>query len=119
MTETKPLMGNITIADIEEIPLKYQKTLAMYLMGFRVKPSKNPNQGLGRQAYYAHKKELLKYGYDISNDNIKFLQPRTKTITLEYAGVPDWYEHAPKPPLSNYELEEIEHQRKINKAKNN
>jgi len=78
----------IEVADLEEVPTPYLQTLCMYLSGM------HPKKLLSAKTYYKHRKELKKYGYDISNDNIHMLKPKVRIITLEPAGVPDFYKHA-------------------------
>lgn len=78
----------IKAPDYDEIPNSVLGTLTMYMAGINVK------ERLTLKTYYKHRKILKKFGYDISNQNIHLLQPKVKIITLEPAGVPDFYKHA-------------------------
>ena len=78
----------IETADYEGISTPALGTLTMYMAGIDVK------ERLSENTYYKHRKELKKFGYDISNKNVHLLQPKVKIITLEPAGVPDFYKHA-------------------------
>ena len=70
---------------LDKIPTKYLATLAMYLIG------ESPKKRLHRSTYQEHRKALLKYGYDIGNENIEFIKPKTKTIVLKVAQYPDCF----------------------------
>ena len=78
----------IEAPDYGEIPNPALGTLLMYMAGIDVK------ERLAEQTYYRHRKTLKKFGYDISNKNVHLLQGKVKIITLEPAGVPDFYKHA-------------------------
>lgn len=78
----------IEVPDYGDIPGCALGTLGIYIMGLDVK------KHLKSSTYYRHRKILKKFGYDISNQNIHLLQPKVKIITLEPAGVPDFYKHA-------------------------
>ena len=55
----------ISKSELDEIPKRYLLTLCAYLQGVDVK------ELLNRNTYQEHRKELLKFGYDIGNQNIK------------------------------------------------
>lgn len=73
-----------------DIPTSVLGTLCMYMAGHNVK------ERLSEKTYYKHRKILREYGYDIANQNVHLLQPKVQIITLEPAGVPDFYRHAQK-----------------------
>ena len=73
--------------DYGDIPTPVLGTLTMYMAGIDVK------ERLSENTYYKHRKILSEYGYDISSRNVRLLQPKVKIITLEPAGVPDFYRH--------------------------
>lgn len=79
----------IKATDTEGMPKKLIATLSMYICGHNVKALLSPT------TYYQHRKALKEYGYDISSTNIHMLNPKVQIITLEPAGVPDFYKHAP------------------------
>lgn len=74
--------------DYDGIPNAVLGTLTMYMAGINVK------KRLSHQTYYKHRKILLGFGYDISNQNTSLISPKVKIITLEPAEVPDFYKHA-------------------------
>lgn len=78
----------IEAPDYGGIPNKALGTLLMYMAGLDVR------QRLSHQTYYKHRKILKAFGYDISSRNIHLLQAKVKIITLEPAGVPEFYKHA-------------------------
>lgn len=79
---------DIETPDYGDMPTECLKTLGLYMMGMDVKDVLSPN------TYYKHKKILLSYGYDISNQNIHLLQGKVKIITLKPCELPQWYRHA-------------------------
>ena len=85
------MIKEVKAPDYGELAKKENKnllaTLCMYIAGVDVKELLAPN------TFYKHKKELAEFGYDISNRNLHMLQPKVKIITLEPAGVPDFYRH--------------------------
>ena len=85
-TMTRPIKA----MDLDEIPTLVLGTLTMYMAGIDVKKRLNKN------TFYKHKKVLLEYGYDISNQNIKAMKPKMKTIILTIAEVPEFYQHPEK-----------------------
>lgn len=78
----------IKAPDFGDMPLEAIKILGMYMMGLPLKKL------LHRNTFGKYKKILKGYGYDISNQNIHILEPKVRIITLEPAGVPDFYKHA-------------------------
>lgn len=71
--------------DYGNMPKPLIATLSMYMCGHDVK------EILHRNTYDKHKKELKRYGYDISNQNIHLVQPKIKVITLTPAEMPEFY----------------------------
>ncbi len=88
MLDIHKMTPQIEIPDYGDMPKEVLSTLAMYIIGVKVKKL------LSKNAYYKHRKILKTYGYDISNDNVYLLQPKVKIITLEPVEMPDFYKHA-------------------------
>jgi len=88
--DIKQMTQEIEKPDYQDIPTAALGTLCMYMAGHNVKDR------LSKNTYYKHRKILLDHGYDISNQNVHLIQPKVQVITLEPAGVPDFYRH-PKP----------------------
>ena len=68
---------------------------AVQLSYYRYKEGVNLRKTLSQSVFYAHRKELLKYGIDIAQPlNITQFPQQYKTITLTPSYPPDWY-HLP------------------------
>lgn len=82
---------NLTDEKIDSLPRKLRGTYILWKEGFNVQ------QTLSKATFYRHKKELLKYGVDISLVNPKEksnVVPMIKIIELSPAALPDFASEA-------------------------
>lgn len=84
--EVEP-MTNLEVFDLEEVPMPYRATLALYMTGADLANAMHPD------TLKRHKRELKKYGYEINNKTIMPLRARREIIVLTPAGTPDFYRH--------------------------
>lgn len=89
----EPLAGETTtnLESISDIPWPYQGTLYAYMAGVDLKRS------MSTSAFSRHKSKLLKYGFDISNQQVHLLEPQLRVITLRPAELPEIYRARAKP----------------------
>lgn len=77
------------VSAIEDVPSPFAGTLALYLMGVDVKAK------LSRNTWFAHRKRLLAYGYDIAiPSNVVQMRVPVRTVYIKQAAPPDWYRTA-------------------------
>lgn len=77
--------------DFDEIPPNSLGALMSYMAGINVRKI------YSKSTFNKHKLILQEFGYDISNKNISRIKPKTKTIVLSIAEVPDFYKYPEKP----------------------
>lgn len=95
--EERTELLNRVKTDIEEfdpaaLPSKLYTTAAAWLRGEDVR------RGMSRATFFRHASALREYGIDIAEKrNVESMPIRIKTLTIESAVAPDWYDMSPAP----------------------
>ena len=89
--DIKFMTKKLIAKDFDEIPPNSLGALMSYMAGINVRKI------YSKSTFNKHKLILQEFGYDISNKNISRIKPKTKTIVLSIAEVPDFYKYPEKP----------------------